>query len=110
MLMVVRSQSLKESVDELDLGTQYHLSRYAYIFESLLVTDGLTVSPVTIEDGPGIKAVIDAVDVREDFKTFMQQYALNWQMSGQRGPRRDGPAEEGFVGCRFFHLGERAGC
>ncbi|BGO95571.1 hypothetical protein NBRC10512_007828 [Rhodotorula toruloides] len=89
-------RSLKESVDELDLGTQYHLSRYAYIFESLLVTDGLTVSPVTIEDGPGIKAVIDAVDVREDFKTFMQQYALNWQMSGQRGPRRDGPAEEGF--------------
>jgi len=42
---------LKEGSDELDLGTQYHLSRYAYLFESLLVTDGLTLSPVSIEDG-----------------------------------------------------------
>ncbi|GAA6023927.1 hypothetical protein JCM10207_009279 [Rhodosporidiobolus poonsookiae] len=89
-------RSLKESVDELDLGTQYHLSRYAYLFESLLVTDGLTVAPVSVEDGPGIKSVVDTIDVREDFKTFMQQFALNWQMSGQRGPRREGPADEGF--------------
>ncbi|BGP41630.1 Rho GTPase-activating protein [Rhodotorula kratochvilovae] len=89
-------RSLKESVDELDLGTQYHLSRYAYLFESLLVTDGLTVSPVSPEDGPGIKSVVDVIDIREDFKTFMQQFALNWQMSGQRGPRREGPADEGF--------------
>ncbi|BGP17900.1 Rho GTPase-activating protein [Rhodosporidiobolus nylandii] len=89
-------RSLKESVDELDLGTQYHLSRYAYLFESLLVTDGLTISPVSVEDGPGIKSVVDAVDVRDDFKTFMQQFALTWQMSGQRGPRREGPADEGF--------------
>ncbi|GJN90452.1 hypothetical protein Rhopal_003463-T1 [Rhodotorula paludigena] len=89
-------RSLKESVDELDLGTQYHLSRYAYLFESLLVTDGLTISPVSAEDGPGIKNVVDAIDVREDFKTFMQQFALNWQMSGQRGPRREGPADEGY--------------
>ncbi|GAA6053119.1 hypothetical protein JCM3770_002862 [Rhodotorula araucariae] len=89
-------RSLKESVDELDLGTQYHLSRYAYLFESLLVTDGLTVSPVSPEDGPGIKAVVDVIDLREDFRTFMQQFALNWQMSGQRGPRREGPADEGF--------------
>ncbi|GAA5833122.1 hypothetical protein JCM11251_006522 [Rhodosporidiobolus azoricus] len=89
-------RSLKESVDELDLGTQYHLSRYAYLFESLLVTDGLTISPVSVEDGPGVKTVVDAIDVREDFKVFMQQFALNWQMSGQRGPRREGPADEGF--------------
>ncbi|GAA5878041.1 hypothetical protein JCM8547_005603 [Rhodosporidiobolus lusitaniae] len=89
-------RSLKESVDELDLGTQYHLSRYAYLFESLLVTDGLTISPVSVEDGPGIKSVVDVIDVREDFKTFMQQFTLNWQMSGQRGPRREGPADEGF--------------
>ncbi|GAA5985878.1 hypothetical protein JCM11641_005330 [Rhodosporidiobolus odoratus] len=89
-------RSLKESVDEVDLGTQYHLSRYAYLFESLLVTDGLTISPVSVEDGPGIKSVVDVIDVREDFKLFMQQFVLNWQVSGQRGPRRDGPADEGF--------------
>lgn len=44
------TQSLKESADEVDLGLQYHLSRYAYIFESTLVTDGLTVSPVNVDD------------------------------------------------------------
>lgn len=84
-------RSLKEGSDELDLGTQYHLSRYAYLFESLLVTDGLTLSPVSIEDGPGVKSVIESIDSQEDFKTYMQQYALNWQMSGQRGPRREVP-------------------
>lgn len=51
-----RPQALKESVDELDLGTQYHLSRYAYLFEALLVTDGLTVSPVSAEDGASSSA------------------------------------------------------
>ncbi|KAL8279078.1 hypothetical protein RQP46_008536 [Phenoliferia psychrophenolica] len=82
-------RSLKESVDELDLGTQYHLSRYAFLFESTLVTDGLTISPVSSEDGPGIKAVVDQINLNEDFKTFMNQFALSWQLSGQRGPKRD---------------------
>lgn len=44
-------QTMKESADETDLGTQYHLSRYAYIFESTLVTDGLTISPLNSDDG-----------------------------------------------------------
>ena len=43
------------------------------------------------ELGPGVKSVIESIDAQEDFKTYMQQYALNWQMSGQRGPRRDVP-------------------
>lgn len=47
--------------------------------------------------GLGLKAVIDGLDIREDFKTFMQQFALSWQMSGQRGPRREAPPEDGFV-------------
>lgn len=38
--------------------------------------------------------MIDAMDSREDFKTYMQQYALNWQISGQRGPKRDGPSSD----------------
>ncbi|GAA5912316.1 uncharacterized protein JCM6883_003323 [Sporobolomyces salmoneus] len=83
-------RTLKESSDEIDLGTQYHLSRYAYLFESLLVTDGLTISPVSSEDGPGVKTVIESIDTREDFKSYMQQYVLNWQISGQKGPKRDG--------------------
>lgn len=47
--------------------------------------------------GPGLKSVVDVIDVREDFKAFMQHFTLSWQMSGQRGPRREGPADEGFV-------------
>ena len=38
-------------MDELDLGTQYHLSRYAYLLENVLVTEGLTIAPVSPEDG-----------------------------------------------------------
>ncbi|POY73436.1 hypothetical protein BMF94_3774 [Rhodotorula taiwanensis] len=90
-------RSLKENVDELDLGTQYHLSRYSYLLENTLVNEGLTIAPVAPEDGPGLRTVIESIDLREDFKTYMQQYSLNWQMSGQqRGPRRDGPEEDGF--------------
>jgi len=47
----LHSQTLKEASDEVDLGTQYHLSRYAYIFESTIVTDGLTLAPVGADDG-----------------------------------------------------------
>lgn len=114
---------MKENVDELDLGTQYHLSRYSYLLENVLVTEGLTVAPVAPEDGawrpcrlvlrrekadssctgPGLKTVVESIDLREDFKTYMQQYSLNWQMSGhQRGPRRDGPDEDGFVGSPYL--------
>lgn len=90
-------RTLKENVDELDLGTQYHLSRYAYLLENVLVTEGLTIAPVSPEDGPGLKAVIESIDTREDFKTYMQQYSLNWQMSGhQRGPKREGFEDENF--------------
>ncbi|KAK4050229.1 Rho GTPase-activating protein [Microbotryomycetes sp. JL201] len=91
-------RSLKESADEVDLGVQYHLSRYAYIFESTLLTDGLTVSPVHFdENARGLKNVIDAIDVRGDFRTFMDQYFISWQMSGQRGPKREGPEDTGIT-------------
>ena len=45
------SQSLKECADEVDLGTQYHLSRYAFLSESVLLNDGSTLSPATPEEG-----------------------------------------------------------
>ena len=38
-------QALKECVDEVDLGTQYHLSRYAFLCESIVLTDGTTLTP-----------------------------------------------------------------
>ena len=42
---------LKECADEVDLGTQYHLTRFAFLSESALVAEGSMLSPVgTSED------------------------------------------------------------
>lgn len=47
---------------------------------------------------PGLKAALEAIDSRSDFKTFMQNYAFAHGGVNNKGPRRDGPREEGFVG------------
>ena len=108
---------MKECADEIDLGTQYHLTRYAFLFESIVLSDGSTLAPTGIEDGmfqkespqgiaclktrnagPGIKATIESIDNRSDFKVYMQNYAYA-HGGAQRGPRRTGPEHEGFVSC-----------
>ncbi|KAI5993366.1 hypothetical protein EDC04DRAFT_2872677 [Pisolithus marmoratus] len=85
-------RALKECVDEIDLGTKYHLTRYAFF-------DGSTLVPISPEEeGGGLKALFEAIDNRADFKTYMQNYA--YARGGvAKGPRREGPAEEGFVSC-----------
>ena len=45
--------------------------------------------------GNGLKAIYGSIDNRSDFKQFMQNYAV--ARGAPRGPRRDGPYEEGFV-------------
>ena len=45
------SQLLKECADEIDLGTQYHLARYAYLYESTILGDGAAIAPMGPEDG-----------------------------------------------------------
>ena len=47
--------------------------------------------------GQGLKAITEAIDNRSDFKTYMQNYAYARGSIPRTGPRRDGPAEEGFV-------------
>ena len=111
-------QSLKECSDEIDLGTQYHLTRYAFLFESTLISDGTTLIPPK-DDGTisallhtvasltlwalcsatnlGLKTAIEMIDNRGDFKVFMQNYAYAHGGTVPRGPRREGPADEGFV-------------
>lgn len=106
-------QSLKECADEIDLGTQYHLTRYAFLFESIVLSDGSTLVPLSPEEGKlvhlfmnmdpnatfkgtGLKALTESIDNRADFKTYMQNYAYA-RGGAPRGPRREGPAEEGFV-------------
>ncbi|OCF32411.1 GTPase activating protein [Kwoniella heveanensis CBS 569] len=87
---------LKECADELDLGTQYHLTRYAFLYESTLVSDGTTLNPMSAADeGPGLKTIYESIDNRSDFKSYMQNYAV--ARGTPRGPRREGPYEEGFL-------------
>jgi len=99
-------QSLKETLDEIDLGTQFHISRYAFLYENMLLNEGLTVSPPdvpgVVEDGPGLKAIAESIDNRDDFKNFMQNYAVTFAASGHKVLRREGPPEEGFVRVRIL--------
>ncbi|TFY79014.1 hypothetical protein EWM64_g4999 [Hericium alpestre] len=89
-------RALKECADEIDLGTQYHMTRYAFLFESIVLSDGSTLAPTPMDEGPGLKAVIESIDNRSDFKMYMQNYA--YAHGGvQRGPRRNGPEHEGFL-------------
>ncbi|TDL24106.1 GTPase activating protein [Rickenella mellea] len=90
-------RALKECADEIDLGTQYHLTRYAFLFESIVLSDGSTLAPSGIEDGPGLKATTESIDNRSDFKVYMQNYAYAHGGQAYRGPKRDGPWEEGFL-------------
>ena len=117
-------QALKECADEIDLGTQYHLTRYAFLSESIVLNDASTLVPVSIEDGQyhisgfrtmminqiasaspvGLKAAIESIDNRSDFKTYMQNYAYARGGSAPKGPRREGPADEGFVSHPVFFV------
>ncbi|KAH7922595.1 RhoGAP-domain-containing protein [Leucogyrophana mollusca] len=90
-------RALKECADEIDLGTQYHLTRYAFLFESIVLSDGSTLVPPSLEDGLGLKSTVESIDNRADFKIYMQNYAYARGGAAARGPRRDGPAEEGFL-------------
>ncbi|KAJ7668337.1 Rho GTPase activation protein [Mycena rosella] len=71
-------RALKECTDEMDLGTQYHLTRYAFLFESTVLNDGSTLVPPNEEGSPlgvGLKATLEMIDNRGDFKAYMQNYA-----------------------------------
>lgn len=44
-------RALKECADEIDLGTQYHLSRYAFLSESVVMSEGTALCPPQNEEG-----------------------------------------------------------
>ncbi|KAJ6581469.1 GTPase activating protein [Mycena capillaripes] len=91
-------RALKECTDEMDLGTQYHLTRYAFLFESTVLSDGSTLVPPNDEGSPlGLKATLEMIDNRGDFKAYMQNYAYARGPATPRGPRREGPSDEGFL-------------
>lgn len=93
---------------------QYHLSRYAFLYESTVLGDGTSISPVSTVDGStGLKSSVEAIDNRADFKQFMQNYQV---LHGReyKGPRREGPYEEGYAqqptgGSAMSPLGSKGG-
>ncbi|TFK17559.1 GTPase activating protein [Coprinopsis marcescibilis] len=91
-------RALKECADEIDLGTQYHLTRYAFLFESIVLSDGSTLVPTGDEGAVGLKSAVETIDNRGDFKTYMQNYVYaRGGMAAARRPKRDGPADEGYL-------------
>ncbi|KDN46778.1 GTPase activating protein [Tilletiaria anomala UBC 951] len=99
-------RSLKESAEEIDNGTQYHLMRYAFLYESLILSDGMAISPhssaaIGAAGAPessagGLKRYIESMDNRGDFKLFMQNYLVAHGRD-YRGPKREGQYDDGFV-------------
>ncbi|KAI0675918.1 GTPase activating protein [Trametes maxima] len=89
-------RAFKECVDEIDLGTQYHLARYAFLCESIVHSDATIITPPD-ENSPGLKATMESIDNRTDFKTYMQAYIYAHGGTNTRGPRRTGPPDEGFL-------------
>ncbi|CAL1715474.1 unnamed protein product [Somion occarium] len=88
-------RSLKECADEIDLGTQYHLTRYAFLYENAVLSDGSILVPGG--EDPSLKSIFESIDNRSDFKTYMQNYAYAHGGQNTKGPRRNGPSEDGFV-------------
>lgn len=64
-------------------------------FQRLLVLIAFVFSSAS-----GLKNAVDSIDNRADFKTFVQNYQVAHGRD-YRGPRRDGPYEEGFVSSRI---------
>ncbi|SNX87055.1 related to GTPase-activating protein beta-chimerin [Melanopsichium pennsylvanicum] len=91
-------RTLKENAEEIDNGTQYHLARYAFLFESTILNDGMAISPVGSDVAPtaGLKGTVEAIDNRADFKSYMDNYQIAHGRD-YKGPRREGPYEEGFI-------------
>ncbi len=50
----------------------------------------------------GLKATMESIDNRSDFKVWMQSYIYAHGGQNARGPRRNGPQDEGFVRLHAF--------
>jgi hypothetical protein len=76
---------------------QFHLTRYAFLFETVVLNDGVTLVPNSSEDGPGLKPTMESIDNRGDFRNFVQNYRVAHAGDMPRGPRREDPREERYV-------------
>ncbi|CAG8504023.1 29154_t:CDS:10 [Gigaspora margarita] len=66
--------ALKDISDECDIGLQYHLARYTYLFENTMVSDALVISPANTEDGPSMRKIVEQINNEEDYYSYVQSY------------------------------------
>ncbi|RIA82502.1 Rho GTPase activation protein [Glomus cerebriforme] len=66
--------TLKDTADECDIGLQYHLARYSYLFENTMMSDALVITPVNEDDGPALRKIVDQINNDADFYAYVQSY------------------------------------
>ncbi|CCV00241.1 unnamed protein product [Malassezia sympodialis ATCC 42132] len=102
-------RAFKESLDEIDTGLQFQLMRYAFLYESIVLSDGLLVNPLGSKSSlPGLRDGVASINNAADFKDFMQNYELARRGKDIRGPHRHNPYDEATLG-QIMHQSTLAG-
>lgn len=92
-------RAFKDTLDELDTGLQFQLMRYAFLYESIVLSDGLLVNPLGNKSSlPGLRDSVASINNAADFKDFMQSYELARRGKELRGPHRHNPYDEATLG------------
>ncbi|WFD29036.1 Rho GTPase-activating protein [Malassezia sp. CBS 17886] len=87
-------RSLKDAMDALDAGLHYQLIRFAFLYESIALSDGMSVNPLGEKSGNvGLREAVSSIDNMSDFKEYLQSYELAYGKD-YRGPRRINPYDE----------------
>lgn len=87
-------RSLRDTLSELDTGLQFQLIRFAFLYESTVLSDGMAVNPLNEKSATtGLRDSASAIDNTADFKDFMQSYELA-HANSFKGPRRHNPYDE----------------
>lgn len=87
-------RSLRDTLNELDTGLQFQLMRFAFLYESIVLSDGMAVNPLNEKSTTnGLRDSASAIDNGADFKDFLQSYELA-HGKDFKGPRRFNPYDE----------------
>lgn len=87
-------RSLRDTLSEIDTGLQFQLIRFAFLYESTVLSDGMAVNPLNEKSSTtGLRDAAAAIDNTADFREFLQSYELA-HASDFHGPRRHNPYDE----------------
>ncbi|PKI83923.1 hypothetical protein MVES_002251 [Malassezia vespertilionis] len=95
-------RALKDTISELDTGLQFQLVRFAFLFESIILGDGIIINP--LNENASTKGLRDAAaDINNvsDFKDFIQSYELA-QGQEYKSPSRLNPYDESTLSSLFY--------